>query len=963
MGTSIMKPRPQIPTSTYRLQLNREFTFAQAEAIVPYLADLGISHCYVSPCLKARSGSLHGYDIVDHNQLNPEIGTPEDFDRFVAALHEHGMGLILDIVPNHMAVMGSDNAWWLDVLENGQSSIYAGFFDIDWNPPTQDLQGKVLVPALGDHYGAVLETGEIQLVFRDGAFLLAYHDHIFPIDPREYPRILARCGESMSSTLGDQNTDFLEFQSLVAAFGHLPSRNEIEPDRVTERNRDKEILKRRLADLSARASEISDCIAASLKTINGRPDDSASFEQLHELIKAQAFRLANWRVAADDINYRRFFDTNDLAGICVENEAVFEASHRLILGLVAQGKVDGLRIDHPDGLYNPAEYFERLKKSIDAVSPDLSKYVIIEKILTGAEQLPTDWKVCGTTGYDFANLVNGLFVDPANAARMERIYRNFLEDEIDLDDLAYRCRRLIIRTSLASELNVLANKLTRIALSRRRTCDFTLNSVREALAEVASNFPVYRTYVSPTGALDRDVEYIRSAVAAAKLRTQTDASVLNFVEDVLSTRVAEGQDANYRNAVTIFAMKFQQFSSPVMAKGLEDTAFYRYNRLVSINEVGSDLHYFGTTAEQFHRVNQERARDWPHTMLTTSTHDSKRSEDVRTRIDALAEIPAEWRLRLREWKRMNRHFKRNVNSRPAPFPNDEYLLYQTLIGAWPLEPMTDDEDHERFRARIEQYMLKAARESKRNTSWINRNEEYEKTLSSFIRALLTPSAKNRFLRDFTPFQQRITRIGLWSSLSQTLLKLTCPGVPDIYQGTDLWDFSLVDPDNRRAVDYDRRQNAFARIRQAASNPSALVASLLENPDDGRAKLYLISKALCLRRHKEALFQQGAYRPLEVEGAKADHMVAFARSFGNESAIIAVPRLIASLQNGPGSDAPPIGDATWSGTRLVLGSDGNSRRYRNIFTGGVVEFEKQNKLRGIDISKILQEFPVALLVAE
>jgi (1->4)-alpha-D-glucan 1-alpha-D-glucosylmutase len=958
-----MKPHPQIPTSTYRLQLNREFTFAKAEAIVPYLADLGISHCYISPFLKARSGSMHGYDIVDHNSLNPEIGTAEDFDRFVTALHDHGMGLILDIVPNHMAVMGSDNAWWLDVLENGQASIYAGFFDIDWNPPTEDLQGKVLVPALHDHYGAVLESGELQLVFRDGAFLLAYHNHIFPIDPREYPRILGHCAESLAGKLGAENTDFLEFQSLIAAFGHLPARNEIDQERITERNRDKEILKRRLSELRARAGEISACVTAAVKTINGRPDDSSSFEELHELIKAQAFRLANWRVAADDINYRRFFDSDDLAAICVENETVFEASHRLVLAFIAQGKVDGLRIDHPDGLYDPAAYFERLKRSIDSVSAQgASTYVVIEKILTGAERLPADWKVYGTTGYDFANLVNGLFVDPAAAARMERIYRNFLEDEIDLDDLSYRCRRLIIRTALASELNILANQLTRIALSKRRTCDFTLNSVREALAEVASNFPVYRTYVSATGVLDRDVEYIRRAVTAAKSITQTaDAGVLDFVGDVLATRIAEGQDPAYRNAVTGFAMKFQQFTSPVMAKGLEDTAFYRYNRLVSVNEVGSDLHRFGTTAEQFHRANEERVRDWPHTMLNTSTHDSKRSEDVRTRIDVLSEMPAEWRLRLRGWKRMNRNCKRNLNGRLVPSPNDEYLLYQTLLGAWPLEPMTDEEGRERFRVRIEQYMLKAAREAKRNTSWINRNAEYEGALSSFVRALLTPNAKNRFLPDFEPFQRRISRIGMWSSLSQTLLKLTCPGVPDTYQGADLWDFSLVDPDNRRPVDYDRRKKAFAGIRQSSGDSSALLANLLEKPEDGRAKQYLIWKTLCLRRHKADLFQNGEYQPVKVEGAKAKHLVAFVRNFEGETAIVVAPRLITGLLNG--ADVVPTGGAIWSGTRLLLGSENTARRYRNVFTADFVEARAENNVSGNDVSDVLRDFPVALLIAE
>src|SRR6202166_425930 len=608
----IMKPRSPIPLATYRLQLNRDFTFAQATAIVPYLSALGISHCYVSPCLKARAGSMHGYDIVDHDSLNPEIGSPEDFDRFVTALHEHGMGLILDIVPNHMGVMGSDNAWWLDVLENGESSVYAGFFDIDWHPLKDELHGKVLIPVLHDHYGAVLESGELKLVFHHerGEFDVSYRNHRFPVDPREYPRILQHCTDALAAKLGAQNPDLLEFQSLITAFGHLPGRREANSDRIAERNRDKEIDKRRLVELCARSQEIATCILKAVETMNGDPADPASFEELHELIKAQAFRLANWRVASDDINYRRFFDTNDLAGICVENETVFEATHRLVLSLMAEGKVNALRIDHPDGLYDPRQYFERLNRGIVDATGSGSHYVVIEKILTGAERLPTDWPVSGTTGYDFASLLNGLFIDPAAAVSMDRIYRNFVDDEINLDDLAYHCRKLIIRVALASELNVLATKLTRIALSRRRTCDFTLNSLRDAITEVVASLAVYRTYVSPSSVSDTDVRYIRSAIALAKSRSPAaDTSIFDFLGEVLLTSIAEGQNSVYMNAVINFAMKFQQFSSPVMAKGLEDTAFYRYNRLVSLNDVGSDLHRFGVTAAEFHAANQERLRD------------------------------------------------------------------------------------------------------------------------------------------------------------------------------------------------------------------------------------------------------------------------------------------------------------------------------------------------------------------
>ncbi|MGC2540228.1 MAG: malto-oligosyltrehalose synthase, partial [Candidatus Sulfotelmatobacter sp.] len=629
---------------------------------------------------------MHGYDIVDHNSLNPEIGNAEEFGRFVGALHEHGMGLILDIVPNHMAVMGSDNEWWLDVLENGQASSYSGFFDIDWRPLEDELYGKVLVPVLHDHYGAVLESGELQLVFREhtGEFYVSYRNHRFPIGPREYPRILQRCSESLTARLGEQNPDLLEFQSLITAFGHLPGRQELSSERLAERNRDKEIHKRRLAGLCARAPAIAAGIQEAVKTMIGAAGDPASFEALHELIKAQTFRLANWRVASDDINYRRFFDTNDLAGICMENEAVFRATHGLILKFVAEGKVDGLRVDHPDGLYDPAQYFERLKRGIfeatknSANAENGSRYTVIEKILTGSERLPGAWPVAGTTGYDFASLLNGLYVDQAAAGRFERIYRNFTKLETNFNDLGYRCRKLIIRVALVSELNVLANQIARIALSKRHTCDFTLNSLRDALTEVAANFPVYRSYVSPSAISENDIHYIGTAIAAAKKKSPAaDTSVFDFVGEVLTTHIAEGQDPVYQNAVMTFAMKFQQFTSPVMAKGLEDTAFYRYNRLVSLNDVGGDLHRFGITTDAFHAANQERLREWPHTMLASSTHDSKRSEDVRARINVLSEMPGLWKLRVREWRHLNRSQRSVVNEKPAPSPNDEYLLYQT----------------------------------------------------------------------------------------------------------------------------------------------------------------------------------------------------------------------------------------------------------------------------------------------
>jgi len=960
-----------IPRATYRLQLNRDFTFNQASRVVPYLSSLGISHCYISPFLKARSGSMHGYDIVDHNSLNPEIGTPEEFDRFVEKLHQHGMGLILDVVPNHMGVMGADNVWWLDVLENGESSIYANFFDIDWYPLKDELHGKVLVPVLHDHYGAVLESGELKLVFHPerGEFDISYRGHRFPVNPREYPRILEPAAALLTAQLPGNDPNLLEFQSLITAFSHLPARQGATNGSIVERNRDKDILKRRLAGFHTSSPEIMAAIKQALDSINGIPGDPASFDKLHELIKGQAFRLANWRVAFDDINYRRFFDSNDLAGIRMEDETLFEATHGLILKMVADGKVNGLRIDHPDGLYDPAQYFERLQSALIKASgnpgPTSAEptYIVIEKILTGSERLPDSWPVSGTTGYDFANLVNGLFVDPAGGARFERIYRNFTADDTEIDDLAYRCRKLIVRVALASEVNVLANQLTRIALAKRRTCDFTLNGLRDALTEVVASFPVYRTYVSPLGVSKTDANYIGIAISAAKLRSPAaETSIFNFVEDVLLTRIADGQDAAYRDAVTTFAMKFQQFTSPVMAKGLEDTAFYRYNRLISLNEVGGDLQRFGITTKAFHRANQDRVRDCPHTMLATSTHDSKRSEDVRARINVLSEIPAQWRLRVRDWRLLNRPLKTLVNGRRAPSANDEYLLYQTLVGVWPSTPLNSEAEWESFFYRIERYMLKAIREAKENTSWINPNHAYEATVSSFVRALLTPGAKNKFLRDFPPFQQRISRLGVWNSLSQTLLKLTCPGVPDIYQGNELFDFSLVDPDNRRPIDYSRRQEMFASVHQMGDPDSSSLRSLLETPEDGRLKLHVIWKTLCMRKQRPDLFRMGQYIPLEVQGAKADHIAAFVREFDGHAILVAAPRLMASLLTE--AHPSPLGRQIWEDTHIflpisVLPKSSASTSCCNVFSGECRDLKPSTERAGIDVADLLAEFPVGL----
>lgn len=954
---------PKIPAATYRLQFNRQFTFRHATAIVPYLAALGISHVYASPYLRARPGSMHGYDIIDHTQLNPEIGTPEEFEEFVDELHRHNMGQILDIVPNHMGVMGSDNAWWLDVLENGESSDYAQWFDIDWQPLKDELQGKVLVPVLDDQYGIVLDKGGLKLVFGQakGEFSICYQQHRFPIDPKEYPRLLLRGRERLASAAEDSPLQVVELQSLVSAFSHLPGRAATTPEERTERNRDKEILKRRLADLCARSATIAELVQHNVDAVNGVAGDSRSFDELHDLIKAQAFRLAYWRVAADDINYRRFFDINDLAGLCMENPSVFEATHHFVMELVRQGKVDGLRIDHPDGLFDPAEYFRR----IAAGGPG---YVVVEKILTGDESLPRDWAVHGTTGYDFSNLVNGLFVDTSSAAKISRAYRGFLGHPLDFRRIVYESKQTVMRSALASELQVLASMLSRIALANRYTCDFTLNSLRDALSEVVANFRVYRTYLRPNEGRVVEVSgqarwYIEVAIQAAKKQHPSqDTSVYDFMRQVLLISSGESAEGS-RHRFLPFTMKFQQFSSPVMAKGLEDTSFYRYHPLASLNDVGGDPSEFGRCPDEFHRKISERAKHWPYSMLGTSTHDSKLSEDVRARINVLSEIPGEWRLKARQWHTLNLRHKQMLDGVEAPTRNDEYLFYQALLGVWPAGQ--NNSDHELL-GRMKAYMLKASREAKESTSWANQNVEYENALQAFVEAVLDP-ANREFVSDFLVLQQRVAGIGMLNSLSQTLIKLASPGVPDIYQGNEVCEFRLVDPDNRVPVDYEMRKKLLADLTSPPGAERKAIARNLSreleqgHDPDGRTKLFLTWSALTARQRNLDLFQQGEYVPLTVQGERADRIFAFARTSSSAVAVIAVPRLCARLFE---NEISLLDSNVWSDCKLILPAGIKTCGYRNAITGQrCCATVGEDGTSYFNLSALIKDFPWVLLVSE
>lgn len=936
--------RFNIPRATYRLQFNHQFTFNDAARIVPYLARLGISHVYASPILKARPGSMHGYDVVDHSQLNPELGSREDFDRLVRTLHEQGLGLIVDIVPNHLGIMGNDNEWWLDVLENGPAARYASHFDIDWRPDRGSMRDRILVPVLGDSYGVVLERGELQIEFdaTAGSFSVRYHEHRMPIDPREYPRVFSH--PVAEELLPADDAHRADFESLLNSFSNLPPRDDTSTEAVSVRYRDKEAHKRRLARLIERSPAILRHITDSVTKINGTPGQSESFDALDALLEAQAYRLSYWRVAVDEINYRRFFDVNDLAALRMNERSVFEVTHQLIFELVDAGSIDGLRIDHSDGLYDPEEYFLWLQERFGGGPERRPLYVVTEKILAAHERLPESWLVHGTTGYDYAALQTAWLVCGDEELRMTRRYRSFTENETSFETLVYESKRLVMRSSLAAEVEVLASQLDRIAHLDRHTADFTRAALREAIREVIACFPVYRTYISPRGIGDEDRRIIHWATGLARRRsTGAEVSVFDFLRDVL-LGTAESRLPSHRQAMLEFAMKFQQVTAPVTAKGVEDTAFYRFNRLVCLNEVGGDPNRFSVSSSALHQANLERARLWPHSMLATSTHDTKRSEDVRARIAVLSELPDLWKQHLSRWSQLNRNKRRQVDDAPAPDREDEYLLYQTLAGLWAPELATGQ-----LIERLQAYMVKAGREAKRSTSWIDPNAAYEAAVSEFIVQLLSNPERNAFLRDFSSFAAPIAFFGRINSLVATVLKIAAPGVPDFYQGTELPVFTLVDPDNRTPVDFD----AAAAQLEALGNVSDVTA-LLAEADGARAKLYVTAKLLQMRAENAQLFALGGYQPLQVDGEKKDHVFAFARSHEGQSCVVILPRWAARLMGG--RTELPLGDV-WGDTRVVLGA-GIGYDLRDALTAQTARVQgEEGSLR---MSEVVSKFPFAVL---
>jgi (1->4)-alpha-D-glucan 1-alpha-D-glucosylmutase len=879
---------PKYPLSTYRVQFRPEFGFEEAASLAGYLTDLGISHLYSSPYLQAARGSTHGYDVINPTRVNEELGGEEGHARLCRALGEAGLGQVLDVVPNHMAITERSNTWWWDVLENGPSSRYAFYFDVDWDPPQARLRNTVLLPILGDHYGRVLENGELKLVRRGGKFEIHYHEHRMPVAPRSLDAPLAeaarRCGSPDLAFIAD-------------SYSQLPLATATDRESVARRHRDKEVLAGQLARLCEEKPEVAEAVDAVVAEWNADPD------RMDDLLQRQNYRPAFWRTAGQELDYRRFFDVHTLIGLRTEDEAVLADTHALIFRWLKEGVLDGIRIDHPDGLRDPKQYFERLR----AAAPEA--WIVVEKILEPGEPLRESWPVDGTTGYDFLNLAGGLFVDRASERALTGLYMEMTGESPEWAELVREKKLLVLGELLASDVNRLAEVFLQICERHRRHRDYTRFELRQAIREVVASFPVYRTYVrAEAGEVSpEDEREVEEAVEAAKAhRTDLSPDLFDFFRDLLLLKIRGDLEGE-------LVMRFQQLTGPAMAKGVEDTAFYNYHRLVSLNEVGGSPGAFGISVEELHRACAENQRRWPVAMLATSTHDTKRSEDVRARISLLSEIPERWGEAVRRWFSHNEKHLRGG----SPDRNAQYLLYQTLVGAWPISV-----------ERVQAYMEKATREAKSQTSWTRTNAEYEEALKGFIQDILED---RDFVADLEGFVAPLVEPGRISSLAQTLLKLAAPGVPDFYQGTELWDLSLVDPDNRRPVDYELRRRLLDELGKEMK-PEEILARM----DEGLPKLWLIRQGLHLRRRRPEVFgPRSTYEPLQVSGGKADHAVAFLR--GGEVAAV-VPRLVLEL----GGD--------WGDTVLDLPEG----RWRNELTGEEVEGGR------IGLGDLLGRFPVALL---
>jgi (1->4)-alpha-D-glucan 1-alpha-D-glucosylmutase len=955
------------PVATYRVQLHHAFTFRDLHSLTPYLYSLGVSDAYCSPILTARPGSTHGYDICDHRSINPELGTRADLAALSQSLRERDMGLVVDFVPNHMGIDATINAWWRDVLENGPSSGYARYFDIDWLPVKPELRHKVLLPILGDQYGRVLERGELQLAYGDGSLVLDYFDRRLPIGPSAAPLVLGHGIDRLAADLGEGSVELSELRRILAGLTNLPATTDESAGEA--RRRSKEELRAALASLAIQSTAIRDHIDTAIRVFNGRAGDAASFDLLHALLEVQVYRLAYWRTAFDEINYRRFFDINELGGLRMEDSRVFTDTHALILELVEEGIISGLRIDHPDGLFDPASYFdtlcraiaERIPQSADTSGDAPPIYLVAEKVLARGERLRDNWRVHGTTGYNFLNALNGVFVHSEGLADLRRVYRRFTGMRISPQDAAYFSKRLMMRSAMASELNVLARALNRRSEGERVSRDFTLNGLRRALVEVIACFPVYRTYVGEHGANPEDASILDHAIAEAQRRNPVqEPSIFEFIRQALLPAGEEGGPRAHDRAVAL-AHKFQQYTAPVVAKGVEDTAFYNDVLLLSANEVGGDLAHRSRSVAELHRSSVHRLTRWPLEMTAGSTHDTKRGEDARARINVLSELSDEWRAHVTRWSTTNEPARANLGALAAPDRNDEWLFYQALLGAWPAEPTSGPTPSTAPAALVERmqaYMRKALKEAKRHTGWLHENIAYEAAVDRFVRSTLNGTCATPFLASFVPFQRRVAHFGMLGSLAQLVVRLGSPGVPDVYQGSELWDFSLVDPDNRRPVDFARRAAMLSDLEPLLASPTAArLRPLLDGWWDGRAKLYTLAQALRLRRRVPELFLSADYEGI---GGDADdpHLLAFIRRHGDDELVVIVPRFVATLLRG--APALPLGMERWRTTSVRLPRRLVGTTFVNVFTNETVEPLVYRDVPWLPAGAAFQSWPVAML---
>ncbi|MGE5655461.1 MAG: malto-oligosyltrehalose synthase [Actinomycetota bacterium] len=929
----------RIPTATYRIQFHAGFNFEAAKNIIHYLAELGITDLYASPIFKARKGSSHGYDVVDSNQLNPELGTAEEFEELVSKIQHYEMGWLQDIVPNHMAY-DSENQSLMDVLEHGSDSEYFDYFDINWHHFYENIKERVLAPHLGNFYGDCLENGEIQLQYDESGLTVNYYSLRLPIRIESYAKFISQNLGHLARELGRHHPDFIKLLGILYLIKSAPAET-----KGKERYDQIAFVKGLLWELYTQNPAVKEFISQNLDFFNGEKGNSESFNPLDSLLSEQFYRLSFWKVGAEEINYRRFFTVNELISMRVEELKVFNKTHALIFQMVAEGKFTGLRIDHIDGLYDPTEYLKRLREKTGDV------YITVEKILELTEDLPSYWPIQGTSGYDFLNYVNGIFCCSANESKFSDIYWRFARGNPNYEQGFRDKKGLIIEKNLAGDVDNLAILLKTISGLSRHGNDFTRIGLARALSAILTIFPVYRTYINQEGLRESDRTYIKEAVAKAREVEPRLLKELDFIEKLLLLEEEETLTTEQREQRRHFVMKFQQLTGPLMAKGIEDTLFYVYNRLLSLNEVGGNPGHFGISLTDFHEFNKNQQEVWLHKMNATATHDTKRGEDVRARINVLSEIAEEWDRQVQAWSELNREHRQTLKGRIVPDPNDEYFFYQTLVGTLPFEGIENTD----FIERMKHFVIKAVRESKVHTAWLRPDQDYEAAYMEFVDSVLQPSENNQFLREVMPFWKRVAAYGIFNSLSQTLLKATAPGVPDFYQGTEFWDLSHVDPDNRRPVDFERRVAVLQEVKEKAqADILKLVDELISTREDARIKLFLTHRILEARKQYRQLFMEGSYQPLVAVGSFQEQVVAFARQYGEQAMLVVVPRFLTSLIP---PEAVPLGEKVWQDTQLELPQEMPSL-WKDAITNQTVQVNGN-----LAIGEALKVFPVALLISQ